>query len=174
MKKALLISVLAAGLVISANAHAEFPQVQRYVEGAIKKGEARLKYLLWDVYDATLYTSNDQYKETEPFALKLDYLISLNGKDISERSIEEIQKQGFKDQEKLTEWKNLLDSIFPDVDEGVSITGIRDSKGHTIFYKDDQKIGQIDDPEFTRYFFDIWLGDKTSEPELRQQLLGLN
>jgi hypothetical protein len=38
----------------------------------------------------------------------------------------------------------------------------------------DKPIGNIDDAEFARAFFAIWLDPKTSEPSLRKQLLGLN
>lgn len=174
MKKLLFLTMLVFAPFLTPQAYAEIPQVEKYIQGAQKTGEARLKYLMWNVYDATLYTPNAEYNNTEPFALKLDYLMGLQGKDIADRSIEEIEKQGFNDQDKLNKWAALLDEIFPDVNKGVSITGVRDNKGHTIFYKNNERIGYIDDPEFTKCFFDIWLGDKTSEPVLRQQLLGLN
>jgi hypothetical protein len=34
--------------------------------------------------------------------------------------------------------------------------------------------GSIDDVELGRLFFDIWLGDDTSEPRLRRELLGID
>jgi hypothetical protein len=33
-------------------------------------------------------------------------------------------------------------------------------------------VGVIRDAEFSRRFFNIWLGEKTSEPKLRAQLIG--
>ena len=41
-----------------------------------------------------------------------------------------------------------------------------------VFYKDNTEIGRIKDPAFSVAFFNIWLGDKTSAPELRRKLLG--
>ncbi len=149
------------------------PAITKYVKNAQQSEKARLKYMMWDVYDATLLTSNGNYQHDEPFALTLDYLIDLKGKKIAERSIVEMRKQGISDAAKLEEWENILKDIFPNVEKGNSITGIRDKNGYTIFFKNNTKIGQIEDPKFTKHFFDIWLGSKTSEPEMRQQLLGL-
>ena len=40
------------------------------------------------------------------------------------------------------------------------------------FYFNDNLVGSIEDPMFGPLFVDIWLSEKTSEPKLRQQLLG--
>jgi hypothetical protein len=44
--------------------------------------------------------------------------------------------------------------------------------GVTIFFRDGAEIGRISDPDFGRAFFNIWLSQRTSAPELRAQLLG--
>lgn len=153
--------------------YAEIPQVQRYVNNATEKGKARLKYFIWNVYDATLYTPFGAAQENGPFALRLDYLIDLKGKDIASRSIQEMRGQGFDDEATLAKWEGQMKNIFPDILSGQNIIGIRDSQGHTIFYQDETKIGEINDPNFTKAFFDIWLSPQTSQPVMRQQLLGL-
>ena len=63
-------------------------------------------------------------------------------------------------------------AIFPDVTAGTCLTGVYDAHGATVFYLSGKMIGHIDDPEFGKRFFAIWLGDKTSQPALRAQLLG--
>jgi len=173
MKNILFTFALFTLVLIPVYGHAEIPPVQKYVKNAEKSDTARLKYMIWNVYDATLFTSNGAFKADKPFALQLEYLVDLKGAKIAERSIVEMRKQGFNDEEKLSIWEKQLKEIFPDVDKGSSITGIRDAKGNTIFYKNNSEIGQIKNPEFTQSFFDIWLSPKTSEPEMRQQLLGL-
>lgn len=176
MERKIFIMLLFFALLAPVASYADIPQVQHYIGEASKKGAGRLKYLVWDVYDATLYSSyssNESFNINKPFALKLDYLIALKGNDIAERSIKEMRGQGFEDEEKLERWQAQMKNIFPDVESGESIIGIRDIKGNSIFYKNTTKIGQVNDPEFTKVFFDIWLGQDTSHPYLRQQLLGL-
>ncbi len=160
--------------MMPAISYAEIPPVDRYVNNAVEKGTARLKYLIWNVYDATLYMADSQDETNQSFALKLDYLIDLKGADIATRSIKEMREQGFDDEAQLLKWEEEMKNIFPDVKSGESITGIRDNNGHTIFYKNNSKIGQVSDPAFTKAFFDIWLSPQTSQPAMREQLLGLN
>lgn len=135
-------------------------------------GTARMTYLLWDVYDATLYAASDTWQQGQPFTLTLTYLRDLKGDAIAERSIEEMRKQGMADDEKLAHWRDRLCAVLPDVAKGTAITGVVDEQLSTTFFVDGAEIGRFEDPEFTRWFFDIWLGAKTSEPELRRQLLG--
>ncbi len=137
-----------------------------------KVGQARMTVMLWDVYDATLYAPEGKWRQDKPFALQLSYLRHLEAKKIAMRSIEEMRGQGFSDEVKLATWYTQLQKIFPDVHAGVSITGVKTTTGETIFYKDNAEIGRINDPVFSTAFFNIWLGDKTSQPDLRRKLLG--
>lgn len=147
--------------------------VVRYVPQFELVGSGRLRVLFWDVYDAALYAPKGRWEPTRPYALVITYLRSLKGADIAERSTDEIREQGFTDEAKLNAWYRQMLGIFPDVEEGMMITGVRDEDGRTLFYKKDMRIGIIDDPEFAQWFFAIWLDEKTPEPRLRNDLLGL-
>lgn len=149
-----------------------FEYIKTYVPAAKKVGEGRLTYLFWDVYDATLYAPEGAWQENEPFALQLSYLRTLEGKKIADRSIEEMRKQGFSDEVKLATWHTQMRNIFPDVDDGISLTGVYTKKGDAVFYLDNTEIGRVQDPEFSKAFFGIWLDEKTSDPDLRRKLLG--
>ena len=65
-----------------------------------------------------------------------------------------------------------MDAIFPNVKAGQTITGVRTKGGLTEFHFQGRKIGTISDPDYTRVFFDIWLGDSTKNPSLRARLVG--
>lgn len=139
-------------------------------------GEARLKVMFWNVFDAALYSETGFYDKNASFALSLTYLRSLKGEQIVEKSMEEIRQLAIDDisAERLQSWEGQLSSIIPDVSTGVSITGVRTPDGSTHFYLDDEMVGLIEDREFTELFFSIWLDEKTSEPEFRAKLLGLD
>ena len=147
--------------------------IRTYVPAAQKVGKGRLTYLFWDVYDATLYAPQGSWQEGQPFALQLSYLREIEGKKIADRSVEEMRNQGIKDEVKLATWHAQMRKIFPNVDEGVRLTGVYTEKGETVFYKNDREVGRINDPEFSKAFFDIWLNEKTSAPDLRRKLLGV-
>jgi hypothetical protein len=161
-------------VVTAHSALAETKPILKHVPDAQKVGTGRLSFLLWDVYDATLYASQKRYNALQPYALKLAYLIDLKGADIADRSVEEMRKQGFADEGKLAEWQKAMKKLFPDVKKGSVLTGIRDANGDALFYFNDAFIGSINDKAFTERFFAIWLDKNTSETALRKQLLGLD
>lgn len=147
-------------------------EISLYIPDAKPVGQGKLSVMIWDIYDATLYAPQGIWQKSGPLALKLNYLRSIDGNKIADRSAEEIRDQGFKDEVKLAAWHTQMKKIFPDVENGTSITGILTASGETIFLKDGLEIGRIKDPEFGKTFFDIWLSEKTSAPDLRQDLLG--
>lgn len=155
-----------------ATAAANLDIAKRYIVNAEKVGDGVLTYLFWDVYRATLYAPKAQWRPDAPFVLTLAYLRDLKGRDIAERTISEIRDQGYADETKMAAWFDRLAALFPDVGDGDSLTAVRDADGRTIFYQGAKRIGTVEDATFTSRFFDIWLGEKTSEPKLRRALLG--
>ena len=134
-------------------------------------GSVRYKYMFWELYDASLYSAQQPFSIEQPFSLKLDYLRNLKGEKIAERSIEEMRKLGFKDERQLDKWSQALHGMFPDVQKGDFIVGIKNQSGETIFYKNHQKLGEIDDPVFSRIFFSIWLGEHERARVFKKDLL---
>jgi hypothetical protein len=149
------------------------PITKKYISQPAVVGTGRLSVAFWDIYDARLIAPSGALNNKEPFALELDYLVDISGKDIAKRTIQEMESQGFSDTVKLAQWQGLLTTMLPDVQNGSRLTGVSTAQGETVFYKNDQNIGTIKDKEFGRQFFAIWLGEKTSEPDLRRSLLGL-
>lgn len=172
MRKFFAIATFIMGLGLGLSPALAFDAIYNNVPQAEKIGEGRLTYLFWDVYDAALFAPQGQWERDKPFALSLSYLMDLKGKKIADRTIEEIRKQGFDDELKLADWHAQMKRIFPNVSDGVSLIGVYTESGETIFYMDDINIGVIEDPEFGPYFFDIWLGEQTTAPDLRKKLLG--
>ncbi len=162
-------------LFVASHAVADNPPSAVYysVPNISMVGTGRYSVYLWDVYDATLYASNSSWYADKPFALSLTYLRDIKGKQIAKASIDRIKRQGVSNKEQLNSWANKMRELFPDVTEGSTITGFVNDKRESVFYFDEQELGRIRDPRFTRYFFNIWLGADTEAPELREELLGL-
>jgi hypothetical protein len=158
--------------VIAASPAYAIENMNDLVPKAQKVGEAKLRVMLWDIYDATLFAPNGEWSFEKPFVLQLKYLHSFKGEKIADRSVQEIRGQGFDGEVKLAMWHTQMRNIFPDVAEGDVISGVYNADGSTVFYKGDERIGRILDPEFSHQFFAIWLSPKTSEPEMRLSLLG--
>lgn len=167
----LVLTVLVAGANVDAKADAGV--ASRYVDDAREVGRSRLVYLFWPVYDAVLYAPAGRWRSDGAFALSLTYLRDLKGKDIARRTIEEMQGQGYDNMAQMREWQARLEQVFPDVSNGTRLLGVRDKEGRTRFFMGSRLLGQFDDPEFARRFFSIWLGEKSSEPLMRKELLGI-
>lgn len=136
------------------------------------RGEGDLKFLGFKVYDARLWTQLKPYSTSEIFALQLIYDMSFKGREIADRSLTEMRKVGYKDEQKLKRWGEEMLRIFPDVNKGDALIGVSIPGKGAKFYSRDKLIATADDAEFAKAFFDIWLSEKTSEPKLRDKLLG--
>ena len=136
-------------------------------------GTGKLRFLGMDIYRASLFADAKSQNELKQFSLVLNYKKNIKGKAIAERSVYEMRKNGFKDEGKLNLFGTEMKRIFPDIKAGDELTGTALADGTTVFCQKGTELGRITDPEFTKHFFDIWLGQKTSVPKLRRQLLGL-
>ena len=66
-----------------------------------------------------------------------------------------------------------MKQLFVDVHKGDRITGVQVPGVATRIFVNGRLRGEVRDAEFTRLFFGIWLSPATSEPKLRDALLGL-
>ncbi|MBU0859759.1 MAG: chalcone isomerase family protein [Alphaproteobacteria bacterium] len=171
MRKHIRFIIALIMLVTAFPAMAAPTYVADHIPSAQIMGMGRFTYMMMDIYDVRLYAPGGAFNPNQPFALSLTYLRKLYGLRIADRSIEEIRDLGFNDEITLAAWHNSLRKIFPDVQNGDTLTGIRDPQGRAIFYNNNIKIGHIDDPEFSKWFFGIWLSPQTSHPSLRSRLL---
>lgn len=137
-----------------------------------KVGEARMEYLFWDVYDATLYTPSGTYTAKQaPVKFTLTYLRDFDAKDIVKATNEQWQHLG---KPQLSErYADTLLSIWPNIKKGESLTLLTDQQGYSTFFHNENQIGRINDATFAEDFLAIWLSENTSEPTIRNQLLGI-
>ncbi|MFC3032054.1 chalcone isomerase family protein [Pseudoalteromonas fenneropenaei] len=133
------------------------------------RGEATMQYLFWDLYHAKFYS--EQNVLTPPMALELTYLREISSAQLVEATRDEWQKQGRKSAQHQ-KWLKQLATLWPDVKEGDSLLLYVEASGASHFYFNQQQLGDMADSEFGEEFLAIWLGEQTSEPGLRSQLLG--
>jgi hypothetical protein len=173
MRKVIFLIGLCLTLIsVAAKADSVPSYVSRYVKDAAPVGEGRMSYMFWELYDATLYASQGEFKKGKPFALSLKYLRPIEGRKIADTSAEEIRRQGRANEYKIAAWHEQMRRIFPDVNEQTTLTGIYQPGRGVTFYQNDVRVGVIQDDEFGKNFFDIWLGPQTRAPDLRRALMG--
>jgi hypothetical protein len=177
-RRALVLAV--AGMaVLPAHAEPAAPplpvEVAAEAPGSHLQGQGRLTFLGMHIYDARLWVGPAfaaEDFERQAFALELVYGRSLDGKLIAERSLAEMKKVGTVSDAQAGRWLAQMTRLFPDVDRNDRITGLHRPGELARFFVNGKLCGDVADPEFARLFFGIWLSPRSSEPKLRQALLG--
>lgn len=138
-------------------------------------GQGTLRFFGLLVYDARLWAAPkfraDRY-EQQAFALELVYARKLEGEAIAERSIAEMRRVAPFGDAQEKRWLTAMKTAFPDVGANDRLLGLNDGQGGVRFFYNGRQTAQIDDPEYARLFFGIWLAPQTSAPALRSSLLG--
>lgn len=167
----LLVAGMLAALLASASVAWANPAA---LANGVKSGQATLRFLGLQVYHARLWTPESfeipRWSE-QPLVLELEYLRAFRAAAIADRSIVEMRRGGGFTDEQARRWNTEMQRVFPDVKAGDRLTGIHQPGVGATFLHNDRPLGAIQDPEFARLFFGIWLGPQTSEPLMRQQLL---
>lgn len=149
--------------------------LRQALENARVAGEGTYRWFGLKLYDARLWVGKNGYQpnmpHAAPLALELRYARSLDGDRIAKASIDEIRKLGRGSASQQAAWLAAMQKLFPDVEDGDRITGIYQPEQGARFFLNDAPLGAIEDPEFSRSFFAIWLAETTSAPSLRTGLL---
>lgn len=138
-------------------------------------GEATFSVLFWDIYKSKLLTTSGRYPvevNHDNLLFDINYLTDITSKDLINNTIEQWQHLGIA-AKTYQAYLPQLKILWPDIKEGDSLSLLID-QGRSFFYFNKQYIGAINEPEFGQIFLAIWLSEYTSQPKLRNQLLGNN
>ena len=149
--------------------------------GAVAVGRGTMRFLGFAVYHATLWAApgwQPQQLGQAPLVLELHDLRSFRGRDIAQRSLEEMRRAGPLEPADEGRWLAAMQRLFPDVAEGDRIAGLWEPAQGARFVlaragAAPQPLGVLPEPRFAERFFGIWLAPTTSQPALRAALLGL-
>jgi hypothetical protein len=137
-------------------------------------GEGKFSYWFWDLYQARLATVDGQfldYQQSAPLLLELRYLRDISKEEFVDATLEQwrVQAGAIQKQHKL--WAGELTTLWRDVKKGDVLSAELHPDGLISFYFNQQLLGKTIDPAMGEAFFDIWLSEKTTAPELRKLLL---
>ncbi len=172
-----ILRALAQPAVPAASQDKAPPEIAAELPGARLQGRGRLRFLGLHIYDIRLWTlaplaAGDDASRM-PLALELEYARTLQGALIAERSLTEMRRVGSFSDSQAEHWQAAMTRLFPDVNRGDRLSGVQRPGQSARFHFNGTPRGELDDAEFTRLFFGIWLSPRTSEPALRLALLGL-
>lgn len=135
-------------------------------------GRGQLKVLFVPVLDLVLYAPDAKWRPDAPYALQTTFLRPLQRDRMVMHALNEMRHIGHADDPRLAAWGQKLSGILPDVKTGDVLTLVRSPEGATAFFLGEARLGRVADPAFTDAVFGICLSPRTSQPQLRRQVLG--
>ena len=136
-------------------------------------GGGLLRVFGFQVYNVYLWTpAGAAFDRSKPYALDLQYLRTFSAKQLAERSIDEMRGQGIGGDAVYPKWLAEMERVFADVKEGDRLTGVVTPTKTSKFFYNGAFRGEVLDPAFADAFFGIWLSEKSSQPRVRNLLLG--
>lgn len=135
-------------------------------------GSAETKFLGLKVYDVALWSESKQLSYDNRFAIHIKYNMGFTKENLAERSIDEIENLHELSSKERREYLETLERIFVNIKKGDEKVALFDPKNGVMLFYNNQKIGEISNLKFARYFVDIWLDEKGSYPKVTKKLLG--
>ena len=166
MKKLFALIILVSSISWTSQAQQEDFQSPKLI------GEGTLKVLMWEVYDLRLLTDGTSFSWNNKFMLEFDYSRELKKESVIDASLKEFKLQPNVSDKNIGAWEAYLEQVIQPVQKGTKATVQWVPEGQIIFHYEGSKPTTIENEKFARAFLNIWLGEKTSRPKLRSQLLG--
>ena len=136
-------------------------------------GGGLLRMFGFQIYNAYLWTPEGaSFDPAKPHVLDIHYLRTFSAKQLAERSIDEMRGQGTGNEAVYPKWITEMQRVLADVKEGDRLIGIVTPARTAKFFHNGTYRGEVADAAFTDAFFGIWLSEKSSQPGMRERLLG--
>jgi hypothetical protein len=157
-------------------------QLKRWLGAPQLWGQGTLRYFGFSIYQAQLWAGQRPPEAglswaQQPVLLSLHYQRDFKGEDIAQRSFEEMQRHPLMRASDHAAWLAALKALMPDVRTGERLIGVyQPGQGLQLWHDGAslRELGTAPDALMAQVFMGIWLDPSTSQPELRQRLLGLS
>ena len=166
----LLVACVLFLLPVTAFSAQKPPELVAAIRSEQPIGSASLSKLFMHVYDAQFWSDSGSWKKP-PYALAITYAMGFTADELADRTQDEMRHVSTLPEETLKSYGDKLRTLYPNVKAGDRITALQKNMQTTVFYYNGKAIGEINDAAVAPAFFGIWLSEKSSEPEMQQQLL---
>ncbi len=135
-------------------------------------GEGTLKVFFMEIYDLRLIADSPTFSWQNKFKLDFIYTRDLKKDSVIKSSIKELRRQSSVSESDIESWQGYLEQSIRPVQEGTHATVLWEPEGQITFHYENSDPTTIKDEDFARAFLNIWLGEETSQPKLRSEILG--
>jgi hypothetical protein len=152
-----------------------FPEINENFSKPSVLGVHNLKVWGLKIYKIELLSQEKNFSYKNKLAIIINYQRDFTKDNLIKRSIEEISRANeIKDEILLKKYQNKLEEIFFNVKKGDRKTAFFDPKIGVKLYFNGKYTGAIEDLIFAKRFMDIWLGERSSFPQMTKDILGKN
>ena len=143
-----------------------------------KRGEGRMRYLLWTIYDAALYLPDDATARSVLLPSTTRCLEISYTRDVSRDAFVEAAWKVLGDQHddatlaRIRPEVDALHALFADVRKGDRYRLQWNPQTGLVLWLNGKKVGDMASSELASYYFGIWLDEPAGAPALRVKLLG--
>lgn len=135
-------------------------------------GRGEMEWWWFTLYRARLLTVDGEYHQGKfPMVLEIEYYQDIPSERLLEATVDQWQHLQL-DQSRQLQWQASLSELWPDVNEGDTLSLQVLSPDSSQFYFNGKPLEELMPEGFSEDFLAIWLSSQTSRPELRKQLLG--
>lgn len=135
-------------------------------------GEGTLKAFFMEIYDLRLVADSPTFSWQNKFKLDFFYTRDLKKDSVIKSSIKELRRQSSVSGSDIELWRGYLEQSIKPAKVGTHASVVWNPEGRITFHYENSDPTTIEDEDFARAFLNIWLGEETSQPKLRSQLLG--
>ncbi|GLX81386.1 chalcone isomerase family protein [Thalassotalea eurytherma] len=135
-------------------------------------GQAKFRVLFFNIYQSRLASESGEFDKQTAYVFEITYLRDITQSDLIERTIEQWQHLGI-DERQYQAYLPKLQALWPNIKKGDQLALFVENNQAQFFYNQ-AFIGEVNNGTFADDFLAIWLSEKTSQPKLRQQLLGMH
>lgn len=172
MRKIFLLSVV---IVLAARAETSeiCNPIQTYFSNAKPNGTGTVYKWIVPAYDISLWTKTKPWTFEKLFALQVCCRWDASKTEMVDSTIEVMERNPNLPKEKACQYKELLNSFYPDLKAEDLITVIVSYPKYIRFYHNNRLLKEIHDMKFAAHFSGIWLDEKTKYESARKAMLGL-
>ncbi len=173
MHKVLAAAFTVAAMVAPGIASSQMPKaVEAAFPDAKQVGEATFSFLFWDVFSGTLWSEDGEFDWDSPFALSLTYFTDFSAAELTDQTIEELDRLTDWPEAKLASFRATVAPCMADVSSGDRFTAVSAEPDQVRLYLNGRETCTFEWPAARRSYFRIWLDDDSRFPERSRQLKG--
>ena len=145
--------------------------LRKYFDEIYLIGEANYSFLLWNIYDAQLYSPAKNFNK-DRFALLLRYNKKITKERLVKETIDDMKEQKKLSTNQIDNWTKIFSNIYRNTKVGSRFLAIKIAEDKSIFFYNEKKIYESSDKDFLYLFFNIWLRKDSKNPSFSKKLLG--